>query len=85
MQQTNCAPARRLKLCWWVSLVNLWEYTEMEKRQMNKTLRQNMFRNVQTQKYKISNLAKLKLSVQTKIELIVVRQVMQSVNYALGD
>ena len=85
MQQTNCAPARRLKLCWRVSLVSLWEYTEMEKRQMNKTLRQNMFRNVQTQKYKISNLAKLKLSVQTKIELIVVRQVMQSVNYALGD
>ena len=57
----------------------------MEKWQMNKTLRQNMFRNVQTQKYKLSNLRKSKLSVQTKTELIVARQVMQSVNCALGD
>ena len=38
---------------------------------------------VLTQRYKVIKPAKLKLSVQTEAELMVARQVMQSVNCAL--
>ena len=30
MQTVNCAPARRLKMFWWITLVSLQEHTRME-------------------------------------------------------
>ena len=37
MQSVNCAPARGLKVCWWIAVLILREHTGMEGQQMNET------------------------------------------------
>ena len=66
MQSANCALPSRLKMCRLIALLSLWEYTGMEKWQMNETSERNIFRHVQTQTYvkwsKCNSLLKLKQS-----------------------
>ena len=51
MQSANCAPTRRLKMCWLIALLSLSGYTGMKKRQMDEAQKRNMFRDIQTKIY----------------------------------
>ena len=37
VQSTNFAPARQLKVCWWIALLSLWEHSGMNRWQKNET------------------------------------------------
>ena len=43
VKSANCAPARRLKMCWRMALLSLWGHTGMEKRQMDEAQKRRHF------------------------------------------
>ena len=87
MESVNCAPARRVKICWWLALLKLWRHTGVEKGQMDEAQKRNMFRHIKTEKFVCmwkSELAERQFSAQAEVKWLVARQVIKSSNCAPG-